>query len=75
MTGCIVFGCGSNIRRAKNAEIALSAEKAIRKKKERSLMRLAKELKKRSLEKDSHVTMLGTVRSAVCIQAFVNFYW
>lgn len=45
----------------KQAEIDVSGEKAIRKKKEKSLMKLAKELKKRNEQRVQDVVRLGEV--------------
>jgi hypothetical protein len=45
----------------KKAEIDISGEKAIRKKKEKSLMKLAKELKKRNQQRDQDVERVGEV--------------
>jgi hypothetical protein len=45
----------------KQAEMDLSAEKAIRKKKEKNLMKLAKELKKRNLQKEGDAERLQKV--------------
>jgi hypothetical protein len=51
----------------KQAEIDVSGEKAIRKKKEKTLMKLAKELKKRNEQRDEDVERLGEVSGmSVC---------
>ena len=71
----LLLKCASLVERLKSSEIDLSAERAIRKKKERSLMKLARELKKRNGEREEGCQRLEEVSILpfVCLRCMPDY--